>query len=357
MPIRPLYRSGLLKQRLSRETVINRAGFEINPHSALPPLRKGYYYVVDQAIAGDAPKNFIRAYTYGMGKRSNPRKWPAYIAKVGHKWYPNESITEHLLTRIGQLLGLQMAESFLVSAHGQVRFLSRYFLGRNQKLVHGAEIFGGYLEDEAFVEEVERVGATRDLFTFQSVAAAIRDRFPDRASSILKEYTRMLVFDAIVGNNDRHHYNWGVIVHEQRGHAPRFSPIYDSARALFWNDSESKLQALQRDPDPNRVPAFLKRYIKNSRPKTGWDKKKNLNHFDLIQEIHRAYPALRPALVALCRPQLLQRVRETLDSEFRPLMSTLRREMILACLKQRLQELRQRLALRAVSDTPTEDTP
>lgn len=85
--------------------------------------------------------------------------------------------------------------------------------------------------------------------------------------------------------------------------------------------------------------------------------KKNLNHFDLIQEIHRAYPALRPALTALCRPRLLQRIRETLDSEFRPLMSTLRREMILACLKQRLHELRQRLALRAVSDTPTEDTP
>ena len=248
------YRSGLLKQQLSSEQVINRSGFEINSQGALPPLRKGYYYtVVNQAIAGDAPKDFIRTYTYGKAKRSNPRKWPAYIAKVGHKWYPNESITEHLLTRIGQLLGLQMAESFLVSAHGQVRFLSRYFLGRNQNLVHGAEIFAD-----------------------------------------------------------------------------------DSARALFWNDSESKLQAIKQDPDPERLPAFIDRYVKNSRPKTGWDDENNPNHFSLIQNIHLAHPDLRPVLSALCRPQLLEGIQEILDSEFRLLMSTLRRKMILNCLKRRL---------------------
>ena len=345
----PYRRSGLLEQQLSHEQVINKSGFEISSQGALPPLRKGYYYtVVGQAIAGDAPKDFIRAYTYGKAKRSNPRKWPAYIAKVGHKWYPNESITEHLLTRIGQLLGLQMAESFLVSAHGQIRFLSRYFLGRNQDLVHGAEVFAGYLEDDAFVEEVERVGATQDLFTFQFVKEAIQAQFPDQASSILKEYTRMLAFDAIVGNNDRHHYNWGVIVHSHAVHEPYFAPIYDSARALFWNDSEAKLQAVKQDPDQERLPAFIDRYIRNSRPKTGWDGQNNPNHFSLIQKIHHAYPDLRPVLSALCRPQLLEKVQEILDSEFRLLMSTLRRTMILNCLKRRLD---------LISDALTKDVP
>ena len=345
----PYRRSGLLEQQLSHEQVINRSGFEISSQGALPPLRKGYYYtVVGQAIAGDAPKDFIRAYTYGKAKRSNPRKWPAYIAKVGHKWYPNESITEHLLTRIGQLLGLQMAESFLVSAHGQIRFLSRYFLGRNQNLVHGAEIFAGYLEDKDFVEEVEQAGATQDLFTFQFVAEAIQAQFPGQASSILKGYTRMLAFDAIVGNNDRHHYNWGVVVHRQRDHEPYFSPIYDSARALFWNDSESKLQAIKQDPDPERLTAFIDRYVKNSHPKTGWDDEDNPNHFSLIQNIHHAHPDLRPVLSALCRPQLLEGIQEILDSEFCLLMSTLRRKMILNCLKRRLD---------LIYDALTEDIP
>jgi hypothetical protein len=330
-------KSGLLKQQLSHEQVINWSGFEISNQGVLPPLRKGYYYnVVGQAIAGDAPKGFIRAYTYGEADRSNPRKWPAYIAKVGHKWYPNESITEHLLTRIGQLLGLKMAESYLVSAHGQIRFLSRYFLKRNQSLVHGAQIFAGYLKDDEFVEEVEQVGATQDMFTFQFVKEAIQEQFPNQASSILKGYTRMLAFDAIVGNNDRHHYNWGVVIHENHGHEPYFSPIYDSARALFWNDSESKLEVIKKDPDPKRLPAFINRYVKNSRPKTGWEGVNRPNHLVLIQNICEDYPDLRPVMSALCHLQLLQRVQETLNSEFRPLMSTLRREMILDCLKHRL---------------------
>lgn len=330
-------KSGLLKQLLPREQIINWSGFEIRNQGVLPPLRKGYYYTVaDQAIAGDAPKDFIRAYTYGAANRSAPRKWLGYIAKVGHKWYPNESITEHLLTRIGQLLGLKMAESYLVSAHGQIRFLSRYFLERNQNLVHGAEIFADYLKDDQFVEEVEQEGATQDMFTFQFIKDAIQEQFPDQASSILEGYTRMLAFDAIAGNNDRHHYNWGVVVHGHRRHEPYFSPIYDSARALFWNNEESKLEEIKKDPDPQRLPAFIARYVKNSRPKTGWDGVNRPNHFTLIQKIYQNYPDLRSVLSDLCHQQLLQRIRETLNSEFGPLMSALRREMILRCLKRRL---------------------
>ncbi len=337
MPIRPLYRSGLLEQQISHEKVLNWSGFEISRQGVLPPLRKGYYYkVLGRTIAGDAPKDFIRAYTYGIGKRANPRKWPAYIAKVGHKWYPNESITEHLLTRIGQLLGLKMAESSLVSAHGQIRFLSRYFLKHKQRLVHGGEIFASYLEDKAFVEEVEQAGATQDFFTLQFIKEAIQAQFPNQARSILVAYIRMLAFDAIVGNNDRHHYNWGVVVHTHAVHEPYFAPIYDSARALFWNSSESQLQAVKQDPNPKRLPAFLERYVQNSRPKTGWDSANNLNHFSLIQKIHHAYPDLRSVLASFCRPNLLQQVQETLDNEFSLLISPLRREMILNCLKWRL---------------------
>ena len=330
-------KSGLLKQHLSHEQVINWSGFEIRNQGVLPPLRKGYYYTVaGQAIAGDAPKSFIRAYTYGTANRSNPRKWPEYIAKVGHKWYPNESITEHLLTRIGQLLDLQMAESYLVSAHGQIRFLSRYFLERNQNLVHGAEIFADYLKDEQFVEEVEQEGATQDMFTFQFIKDAIQEQFPDQARPILRRYTRMLAFDAIVGNNDRHHYNWGVVVHGHRRHEPYFSPIYDSARALFWNNEESKLEDIKKDLDSQRLPAFIARYVKNSRPKTGWDGVNRPDHFALIQKIYQNYPDLRSVMSDLCHEQLLQRIRETLNGEFRPLMSALRREIILLCLKRRL---------------------
>jgi hypothetical protein len=40
----------------------------------------------------------------------------------------------------------------------------------------------------------------------------------------------MLTHDALIGVQDRHHENWGIVV--QRGRAddpPRFAPLYDSA--------------------------------------------------------------------------------------------------------------------------------
>ncbi len=236
-----------------------------------------------------------------------------------------------------------MAESSLRSAHGQIRFLSRYFLDPNENLVHGTEIFAGYLEDKAFVKEVEQAGADRDFFTFQFVDEAIRSEFPGQASSILKAYTRMLAFDAIVGNNDRHHYNWGIVVHRRPDHTPYFSPIYDSARGLFWNAPEKKLQSIEQYPDPKRLPTYLDGYIRRSKPKTGWEREKNLNHISLIRNIYHAYPDFRPMLANLCRPELVQRVRTVLDSEFSPLMSTLRRKMILRCLQRRLELLSETL--------------
>lgn len=86
-------------------------------------------------------------------RRNNPLTWPLYIAKTGHKWYPVESITN----RLGRVFGIRMADSRLGVINGQLRFLSRYFLDvEKETLAHGAEIFAGYLKDQAFVEKVEK---------------------------------------------------------------------------------------------------------------------------------------------------------------------------------------------------------
>lgn len=325
--------------RLKPEEIKNYSGFAVRNTPSIPHLRSGRYRVVPQPITGDAPKAFVRIYEYDLGtrRRNRPGKWPAYIAKVGHKWYPNESITEHLLTRIGEYLGLEMAHSRLMEVHGQVRFFSRYFLKENQSLVHGAQIFAGYLEDEAFVEEVEKAGAAREMFTFQFVEEAIHYGFPDQAEAIMKQFIRMLAFDAIVGNNDRHYYNWGVVVHALGAHEPYFSPIYDSARALFWNDSEDKLESRWKNTSLSERNQFLKKYVKNSRPKTGCDGVENLNHFCLLERLYEHKPAFQPVLKNLYRPDLLNYLAALFENEFRDLFSSARKEVIKACVAHRLE--------------------
>ena len=125
-------------------------------------LRKGYYVIIDTPIGGDAPKDFIRVYEYTPNskiRKVRPKSWSTYIAKVGHKHYPMESVTEYLLNQIGETMGFKMAESKLMHSHNQLRFLSKYFLTNPDNILdHGAQIFASYLGDIAFAEEVEEKG-------------------------------------------------------------------------------------------------------------------------------------------------------------------------------------------------------
>ncbi|MEQ2007489.1 MAG: HipA domain-containing protein [Limisphaerales bacterium] len=314
--------------------ILKRSGFEIRQPSGLPSLKAGKFRVVDVAVAGDAPKDFVRIYRYGEGRRSRPSNWPGWIAKVGHKYYANESVTEHLLTRIGQALGLNVADSQLMWFGGQLRFLSRYFLRhKTQSLVHGAEIFAGFLADRAFVEEVEQRDEARNLFTFQFVEQALQSRFPARWEQLRVEFTRLLAFDAIVGNNDRHFYNWGVIVDVMGRRPPMFSPVFDTARALYWNTIESRLGEISRDR--NRRRAQLEKYVERCFPKTGWDGIPAPNHFTLIRSIVQGRPDLRSALQSLPVHELRNHVRTLLAGEFKRLISPLRGDFILECLDRR----------------------
>ena len=103
----------------------------------IPPLKRGTYIIESTAILsmpGDAPKSFVRVREYTSNRPTRRlARWVAYIAKVGSKWYPIESVIEHLLTRVGQVLGANVADSQLRIIGTQVRFLSKYFLQRRRE--------------------------------------------------------------------------------------------------------------------------------------------------------------------------------------------------------------------------------
>jgi len=313
-------------------TINKHTGFNISSPKVIPPIRNGFHKIVDKSVGGDAPKDFIKVYIFGEGRKSKPTKWPAFIAKIGHKWYPNESVTEHLLTRIGESLGLNMAKSCLMRTSGQIRFLSRYFLNeKKESLVHGAEIFAGYLEDDKFLEEVENADMVQDIITFQFIHDATRAIFKKSYKGIIHDFIKMLAFDAIVGNNDRHHYNWGVIDNIFGKHVPHFSPIYDSARGLFWNYSEKQID------DHLYNATKLKKYIDGSKPMTGWDNCEELNHFELINKIACSSAEYKNTLNFISTNALTS-IKILLENEFCELMSANRRIVIYDCLKLRIDE-------------------
>ncbi len=312
-------------------------GFRLRVGEGARVLKRDHYWVTNIPVTGEAPKDFIKVYEFGQCRKANRKSWVGYIAKVGHKWYPNESITEYLLNRLGEVIGFNMARSQLVWINGQLRFLSRYFLSGDEVLFHGAQIFWGYLSnDEEFVREIERKKLARELFTLQFVKASITFAFPNEAEPIFKEFVKMLVFDAFVGNSDRHFFNWGVIKDAAGKKPSRFSPIYDTARGLFWNESESKV--FERYRQRNKE-SYLK-YIRESRPKVGWEGEQNINHIRLVELLFQHQLGLnRSEILNIISEENLNRCLSVLMSEFSSLMSKERLTVVGNLLRYRYEAL------------------
>ena len=270
------HRTTQIKQNKHLKAIKYHSDFQTHWHKLIPILKNYQIQSVDfLTISGDAPKDFITDKEHRPGHRSKVNPKDKYIAKVGSKYYPLESVMEQLITRIGQCFGLKIADSKLRIVEGQVRFLSKYFLKSGEQLTHGAEIYEFSLGKENYAELAESK-EEKDFFTFQMTCEAIKTIFPDADEKIILGYIEMLTFDAIIGHNDRHPYNWGVIVPLKKGFKLRFAPVFDTARALFWNIPEKRVVNMLT----NKM-AF-EAYIEKCLPPICWDKKKEVDFFELI---------------------------------------------------------------------------
>lgn len=317
--------------QLRKEISINSSGL-LPGISSIPILRERDYYVIDKNLDGDAPKQLIKVYEHTKGgtvRRDQLSTWTPYIAKTAEKWYPHESVLEYFINRAGQVLGLKMNEIKLYRINGQIRFLSRFFLQKSETLIHGAEICGDYLGDRAFVAEIaNNKEEARELLTFEFVCDAVRSVFKSHANSILDELVRMLIFDALLGNNDRHFYNWAVIRPVRKGkNPPRLAPIYDSSRGLFWNhsrDSVVKWEKQLTDPNWKRY----QKYLDGASPRFSLDKDKAVNHFQFIAHLCRIDRRFSNFAADLANPQQKLKLQKLLKNEFGEIFSPERQSLM-----------------------------
>lgn len=310
---------------------------------AIPLLKEQNYYVKDYKLDGDAPKQFIKAYFYEQDstvKKASSSSWNSYIAKTAEKWYPHESVIEFMINRVGQVLGLHINEIKLVRANNQIRFLSEYFLRKGEILVHGAEICGQHLGDMMMAEEIANNRKTaRELFTFEFIKDSIRTVFPGSFEQLLCDLVKMIGFDALVGNNDRHFYNWGVIdTLKKTGQKPVFAPIYDSARALLWNYSDDNLVNLLDIHKKGHQKVV--HYIENASPRISIEGNTKANHFELIDFIKRYNTEYQQIINQLAGRENEQRVLATLKDEFYPFFTQERRELMTIILQARFEKIR-----------------
>jgi hypothetical protein len=209
-----------------------------------------------------------------------------------------EDWAEKVAAEIAHVIGIRAATVELACFGTMRGCISRNFVDveAGQALVHGNEILGrqvtGYDKGKTFRQSDH---------TLENIDAAIRSLFDeDRAEGVLTELAGYMVLDALIGNTDRHHENWGLLLQVQTDRSAvtlSVAPSFDHASSLgreLRDQRRSELLALNR----------IGWYVSKGRGGIfrGPEVPHGENPLRLVQLAARAYPAFfRPSLERVAR--------------------------------------------------------
>ncbi len=233
-----------------------------------------------------------------------------------------------------------MNEIRLVWVNKQIRFLSKFFLKDGEELIHGAEICGEHLGDRDLAKEIANDRrSSRELFTFEFIKESIRNVFPESFDNLFVGVVKMIIFDAVVGNNDRHFYNWGVIRTQiKSSKLPTFAPLYDSARGLFWNCTEAQIKGYLDEYSKNGKK--IVNYIEKACPRISIADNIQANHFELINYLIRLSDEYVCLIEEFSSVENELKVLNMIRQEFSLILTSTRLELISLILRKRFEKIR-----------------
>lgn len=164
--------------------------------------------------------------------------------------------------------------------------------------------------------------------------------FPNDHFVLFESFIKMLIFDGLVGNNDRHSYNWGVIQSVKVNEPVRFAPIYDTARGLYWNSSEKEVSHILSLTDKNGNNPRIQKYVLTSRPKIGWDGEGTLSHIELLKRIYDTETGIsKENFINFVSKENLNKCLDVINKDFNRLFSEKRRFLMSKCLTLRFEKI------------------
>lgn len=200
-------------------------------------------------------------------------KYPRKV-KVGVSW---EDITEFIAAQIGMFLGLEMMKVEIVTRNGRRGCLLRNFVDESGATIYEeggvllASLVDGYNElQESSLKNLPLIDACFEIVSKLDLWELIKLQFIE-----------MLVFDILIGNQDRHPFNWQILYF---GTGIKFSPIYDNGASLGFRFEDERLIEMTSNS------AQINKYVRNTRVKAGLLERKNVKATDLLTFLQMHYP-------------------------------------------------------------------
>lgn len=163
--------------------------------------------------------------------------------------------------------------------------MSYSFLSNITSLVEGVEFILGkypYYDKDTLVDKYSGMP-----YSFQMIVESMK---PILGISTI---SKILLFDALIGNSDRHHSNWGItetkgFLSVEKGvfpvNAMTLSPLYDNGSSLCSYINESDIETILKDKI--RYESIINTKSKSA---IGWNNIRPIRHFELIKNLRNEY--------------------------------------------------------------------
>lgn len=206
-----------------------------------------------------------------------------------------EAWAEKIASEVGKAMGLSMMHVKLAKRDNTIAVLAENFVNKQEELFEGGDLFFTVADD------FERYNLKYyDFFNIMKVLSEFQ---------LDRDFIKIPVFDAFIGNQDRHCDNWGII-DGKNGY--RLAPIYDSGASLGFQLKEDRINLMFKDL--NKFKAFSNR----SFSLIGLPNKKKPRFLELLTVIRQYYPLeVREAiyLIHIIDEELLDGIIETIPEE------------------------------------------
>lgn len=228
--------------------------------------------------------------------------------KKKDRYHPDQFWSEIIAYRIGCLLNIPVPPAFVSydSDNNVCGALIEWFLNNpdqpEERRVHGGDIMVDMIPGYD-----RRKGKEHNFVTIERYLSVV-EKLCVFESDWRFYWCDMLLFDALIGNTDRHQDNWELLWNQEQDKHVRMSPVFDNGTSLGYEILESKMgDFYQHDK--------MKYYIGKGRHHLRWQLKDELQcqHLDLLRRLTIKFPKLNDRIkekLALFEPEQLRSILE-----------------------------------------------
>lgn len=157
--------------------------------------------------------------------------------------YANSCVTEYISCKVIKSLGIEVQDVFLCTYNNDIVVACKDFLAKGESL-------GSFLELQ---NKVNHINSDNKGVSLEKTLQFIKEQEVVKIDEMEQYFWDMFVVDALIGNTDRHHNNWGYIFNEETN-IRRMSPIYDCGASLCPILSENEKNKFLNNPSEfNRI--------------------------------------------------------------------------------------------------------